>query len=115
MVEEVYIDPTTKALVINGRKFRMAYEKKGEKHHAGKLVFKPQSEDYEQKLVRAADYLAKNASGLTVEMMIQEALRTMTPRDLARLERNIEEKKKPIVKKGCVALEIGGQPVYLIG
>lgn len=115
LVKKVYFDPTAKAFVIDGKRYRFSYEMKGEKGHHGKGVFKPEAPNLESRLGKAASYLAKKAPDLTVELMIKEALRAMPERELARLERSIKKKKKPVVKEGCVALEIGGQPIFIVG
>ena len=115
MAEEVYIESHTKDLVINGKHYRYAREKKPElKGHRGNLVFAPVPEGHEERLVTAAKYLADNTDGLTKELIIKEVLRGMNPRELIRLEKNISKKKKPKVEKGCLALNIGGQQLWLV-
>jgi hypothetical protein len=113
--DKVYFDPAKKAFMINGVPYRFAYEKKGSagKGHAGNAVFKPQEPDHEEKLGRIADYLAKNCN-ITVKMVIQEALRNAPPRELIKIEKSIKRRAKPKVRHGCLALEIGGQPIYIV-
>jgi hypothetical protein len=113
--DKVYYDPAKKTFVINGVPYKFAYEKKHFKGHAGNAVFKSMDlDEYEKRLENAAEYLADNAPGLSVKMMIQEALRSAPPRELSRIEKSIKKKKKPIVRKGCVALELGGVPIYIV-
>ena len=115
MADKIYIDSHTKDLVINGKHYRFSNEKKPKlKGHGGDLVFREVGPDYEVRIATAANYLAKNSSELTKELIIKEALRKINPWELAKLEKNISKKKKAKVEKGCVALNVGGQQIWLV-
>lgn len=115
MEDEVYIEANTKDLVVNGKHYRFAKEQKPKlKGHGGNLVFKPVGKDYDERLERAADYLAKKSNGLTKQLIIKEALRHLRPNELLKLEKSISKKKRPIVEKGCVGLNMDGQIITLV-
>jgi hypothetical protein len=114
MVDDVYIEASTKNLVIDGKKYRFALERKGMKGHIGNLVFKPVEPDYEDRVKKMASYLQSNTQGLTVQMILEESLKQLPPKELRKLEKNIELKKKPKVEKGCVSLNVNGQVITIV-
>ena len=115
MVEEVYIESHTKDLVIDGKHYRFAREKKTKlKGHMGNLEFAPVPADHEERLQKAARYLSEKSNDLTKEMIIKEVLRGMRPKELIKLEKHISKKAKPKVEKGCLALNVGGQQIWLV-
>lgn len=115
MTDEIYIESHTKDLVINGKHYRFAREKKAElKGHRGNLVFEQIGADHEARLEKAAKYLSEKSNELTKEMIIKEVLRGMNPKELEKLEKQISKKKKPKVEKGCLALNVGGQQIWLV-
>lgn len=117
--EKVFVDAAKKVLVIEGqgfrKEYRFAYEEKPKlKGHIGNAVAVPIGADYEDRLKKAAHYLAANSPNLSVEEIIREALRLYPPRDLARLERSMGRKVKPVKESGCVSLNMAGQVITIV-
>lgn len=112
--DRVYLDIPNKTLMVDGVPYVVSFERKSKlKGHDGNPVFTPMKKNREARIEKAAEYLAKRSPGLTVKDFIVEALKGVSPRYLANLERNIRLKKRVRQEHGCISLRVGDQVLGL--
>lgn len=113
--DKVYWNVAEKSLYIDGKPYQVSLDRKTLKGHSGNPVFKEREQDYEERVKKAAKWLAEKSPALKVEDLIAEALKGYPPRDLARLERSIKKKRKVKRENGCISLNVGGQIITIVG
>lgn len=99
---------------VSGKKYRMTSTIDDKDGHFKKSVFKPVDEKNRvERLNAIAEYLDKK-SKLDTKIIIFEAIKHMSERDMKRLEKEVSKKLPVRVKRGCVALIVGKAHIQIV-
>lgn len=113
--ERITLQPDVheRVLIKDGKKFRLVKEVVGKDHHVKKIIFEEYDEkDWNKRVNKLVTYLA-NKSKLSTKDILKSVINSVTYKELGKLEKEMKNKSKVKIQKGCIGLKMGKAEIFI--